>query len=69
MSRILLLALALLPFPLAAQERPSSEEQMRQKLASAFLRNTDWVRELPIAMDRAKVRKQLIFGYFTTAGP
>ena len=55
--------------PLAAQERPPAAEQLREKLAAPFLQKASWTLDHAAALARAKQREQLVFGYFTTAGP
>lgn len=54
---------------LAAQQlRASPEEELRNKLASPFLKRAKWTMDYPAALAEAKQRDCLIFAYFTTAG-
>ena len=62
------LAALLVVCPLAAQGRPDPAEELKNKLASAFLQHADWTTDYDVARRRAQQRQQLIFGYFTTAG-
>ena len=47
---------------------PTPEQQLQSKLAQPFLTRVDWITDYDLARERAAARRQLIFGYFTTAG-
>ena len=57
-----------LSVPLVAQDRPDPATELQDKLASRFLQQADWTTDYDEAKRRAGDRRQLVFGYFTTAG-
>ena len=68
MRPLALLVLTLSP-ALAAQDGPGPRALLEAKLASPFLSRADWTTDYDEALRRARVREQLVLGYFTTAGP
>jgi hypothetical protein len=69
MMRAAALVTLLCAAPLATQQQPTPEQLLERKLAAPFLQSADWVLDLEQARARAAERGQLVFGYFTTAGP